>query len=91
MVRANGYKKISRLLKVLKGTVGSIIQKFKATGIVTTRHGRGRKKKLSGNKARFQKRPVDKNPRITAKYLKESMAEGGTCVSVDTVRHTLHA
>ena len=32
---------------------------------------------------------MDKNPRLTAKDLKEDLAEGGTDVSVDTVRRTL--
>ena len=89
--KGNGYKKISKRLNVPRDTVGSIIRKFKAIGTVATQHGRGRKKKLSAATARFLRRQVDKNPRLTAKDLKQDLAEGGTDVSVDTVRRTLHA
>ena len=33
---------------------------------------------------------VDKIPRLTAKDLKTNLAQGGTDVAVDTVRHILH-
>ena len=89
--KGNGYKKISKLLNVPRDIVGSIICKFNATGTAATQHGRGGKKKLSAAVARFLRRQVDKNPRLTAKDLKEDLAEGGTEVSVDTVRCTLHA
>ena len=89
--KGNGYKKISKLLNVPRDTFGSIIRKFRATGTAATKHGRGRKKKFSAAAARFMRRQVDKNPRLTAKELKEDLAKGGTEVSVDTVRRTLHA
>lgn len=89
--KGNGYKKISKLLNVPRDTVGSIIRKFKATGTVATKCGRGRKKKLTAAAARFVRRQVDKNPRLTSKELKEDLAKEGTDVSLDTVRRTLHA
>lgn len=89
--KGNGYKKISRLMNISRNTVGSIIRKFKATGTVATQHGRGRKKKVSPAAARFLRRQVDRNPRMTAKGLKEDLAVAGTDVSVDTVRRTLRA
>lgn len=89
--QGNGYKKISKLLNVAISTIGSIIRKFKAKGTVATQHGRGRKKKLSKATARFLRRQVDKNPRLTAKDLQEDLAAEGTDVSTTTVRRTLHS
>ena len=84
------YKIIARTLNVPKGTVGSIVRKFKATHLVATQPGRGKKQKISATATRFLRRKVDKNPRVTAKELQEDLLRAGTEVFIDTVRRTLH-
>ena len=59
--RESGDKEISKLLKVPEDTVGSIIRKLKATGAVSTRHGRGRETKLSAVTARFLRTQVEEH------------------------------
>ena len=70
--KGNGYKRISKLLNIPRDTIGSIIRRFKATGTVATQHDRGRKKKISATAARLLRRQVDKNPRLTAKNLRNN-------------------
>ena len=78
--QSSGYKKIFKLLKVSRSTVGSIICKFRATRTVATRHGLVRKKKASAAATTFMRRQVDKNTKITSKDLKEDLAIVGTDV-----------
>lgn len=88
--QGKGYKKIASTLDVSRNTVGSIIRKFKATGVVKNLPGRSRPKKISPATSRYLRRQVDRNPRVTAKELQEDLAVAGTDVSVATVRRTLH-
>ena len=88
--QGNGYKTIAKTLKVPRDTVGNIIRKFKSKGTVANVPGRGRKKKITPATARWIRRNVDKNPRLTAKDLQGDLAKAGTDVSVQTVRRQLY-
>ena len=88
--QGQGYKKISMTLDVPRDTVGSIICKFKASGVAKNLPGRSRPKKISPATARYLRQKADRNPRVTAKELQEDLAVAGTKVSLSTVRRTLH-
>ena len=63
-----GYKTISRVLKVPKSTVSSIIRKWKEYGTTQTLPRAGHPTKLR-NRARTLVRDVTKNPMTTLKEL----------------------
>lgn len=75
--KGNGYKKIAKMLNIPRDTIGSIIRKFKAKGIVETLPGRGRKKMLTSTAVRYLKRKVEKSPRVTAEELKKDLSDVG--------------
>ena len=62
----NGYKKISKLLKIPISIIMAKIKKFKATGEVKNQPGRGRVCTLTPRTVRRMVRLVKESPRITA-------------------------
>ena len=72
-----GYKTISRVLKVPKSTVSSIIRKWKEYRPTQTLPIDGRLTKLSNRPRRTLVREVTENPMTTLTKLQRSLAEMG--------------
>ena len=85
-----GYKTISRVLKVPKSTVSSIIRKWKEYGTTQTLPRAGCPTKLSNWARRTLVREVTKNPMTTLTELQSSLAEMGEPVRRTTVSAALH-
>lgn len=83
-----GYRKIdiAKILKISKGTVTKIIQKFDERGHVNNSVKTGRKRKTTAHTDRCIVREVKKNPFTTAREVKENL---NLPVSTDTVRRRL--
>lgn len=77
----NGYKKIAQRLKMPISTIRAIIKKFKATGDVNNRPGRGRVSILTPRTVRRMVRVAQKSPRITAGELQTLVGSWGQKVS----------
>ncbi len=85
-----GYKKISAALKVPKGTVASIILKWKTFGTTRTLPRAGRPAKLSYRGRRALVREVKKNPKITVAELQRCIREMGESCRKSTITAALH-
>ena len=72
-----GYKTISRVLKVTKSTVSSIIRKWKEKGTNQTLPRAGCLTKLSNQARMILLSQVTKNPMTTLTELQSSLAELG--------------
>jgi len=86
----NGFimRKIAEKLKMKKSTVNDIIQRYKRTGSVENKPGRGRKRKLTNRQIRKVVISSKKHPFMTARELRnECNIENRVCV--DTVRKIL--
>src|SRR4029434_9901420 len=86
----NGYKKISKQLKIPISTIMAIIKKFKATGYVRNQTGRGPVCKLTPCTVRRMVRLAKEYQRITAGELQRLVASWGQKVSKTTIRRHLH-
>ena len=65
-ISGNGYKKISKQLKIPISTIMAIIKKFKATEDVNNQPGKGRVCTLTPHTVRRIVRLAKESPRITA-------------------------
>ena len=72
---AEGYKTISRVLKVTESTVSSIIRKWKECGTMQTLPRAGHLNKLYNWARRILVRKVSKNPMTTLTELQSSLVE----------------
>lgn len=72
--KGKSYRAISKFFNKPFATVQYIIKKFKTTGSVENKPRSGRPKKLSRRDVSLILREVDKNPRISAPKLAESIA-----------------
>src|SRR4029434_4500790 len=86
----NGYKKISKLLKIPISAIMAIIKKFKATEEVKNQLGRGRVCKLTPHTVRRMVRLAKESPRTTAGELQKLVKSWGQKVSKTTIRRHLH-
>lgn len=84
----NGYNKMSQWLKMPISTIRSISKKFKATGDVNKRLGRGRVAILTPRTVRMVRVAQKKSPRITAGELQTLVGCWGPKVSKTTIRRT---
>ncbi|XP_041467369.1 uncharacterized protein LOC121417701 [Lytechinus variegatus] len=83
-------RKIARRLDMKHTTVQYIIQKFKKTGSVENKKGRGRKRATSSRTDRYIKEVVMRDRKLSAKQLvKQVEASTGTKVSTQTIRNRL--
>ena len=87
----NGYKKIATRLNLPVSTVRGIIKKFKTTGTVTNKAGRGPKFILPQRTVRRMVREVKQSPKLTVTELHQRVASWGHKVSKTTIRRSLHA
>ena len=85
-----GYKTTSRVLKVPKSTVSSIIKKWKEYGTTQTLPRAGCLTKLSNWARRTLVREVTKNPIATLTELQRSLAETGEHAGRTTISAALH-
>ncbi len=85
-----GYKKMSAALKVPKGTVASIILKWKTFWTTRTLPRAGRPAKLSYRGRRALVREVKKNPKITVAELQRCIREMGESCRKSTITAALH-
>ena len=87
-----GYKTISRVFKVPKNTVSSIIRKWKEYGTTQTLPRAGRPTKLSNRARRTLVREVTKNPMTELQSSSVEMGEpaGRTTVSAALHKSTLY-
>ncbi|MCJ8729558.1 hypothetical protein PDJAM_G00107950, partial [Pangasius djambal] len=72
-----GYKTITKTLKVLRTTVASIILKWKKLGTILNLSSVGHPAKLGIQERRVLIREVRKNPTVTLKELQKACAEMG--------------
>ena len=84
-----GYKTISAVLKVTRGTVSSILRKWKEYGTTWTLPRAGRPNKLSNRARRTLVREVTKNLMTTLRELQSSLTEMGELART-TVSAALH-
>ena len=89
-ISGEGYKTISRVLKVSKSTVSSIIRKWKEYGTTQTLPRSGRPTKLSNWARRTLVRKVTKNPITTLTELQSSFAKIGEPAGRTTISAALH-
>uniref|UniRef100_A0AAR2LDN2 Tc1-like transposase DDE domain-containing protein n=1 Tax=Pygocentrus nattereri TaxID=42514 RepID=A0AAR2LDN2_PYGNA len=87
----NGYKKIATHLHLSVSTVRGIIKKFKITGTVVNKSGRGRKFILPPRTVRRMIREIKSSPKLTVTELQQMVASWGHEVSKTTIRRYLHA
>ena len=87
----NGYKKIATRLHLPISTVRGIVKKFKTTGTVVNKPGRGRKFMLPPRTVRRMVREIKKSPKLTVTELQGMVASWGHKVSKTTIRRCLHA
>ncbi|KAI4904473.1 hypothetical protein NFI96_015124 [Prochilodus magdalenae] len=87
----NGYKKIATRLHLSISTVRGIIKKFKTTGTVVNKPGRGRKFILPPCTVRRMIREIKSSPKLTVTELQQMVASWGHKVSKTTIRRYLHA
>ena len=85
-----GYKTISRVLKVPKSTVNSIIRKGKEYETTQTLPRAGRPTKLSNRARRILVREVTKNQMTTLTEPQSSLAEMGEPARRTTISAVLH-
>ena len=85
-----GYKNISAALKVPKGTVASIILKWKTFGTTNSLPRSGRPAKLSNRGRRALVRRVTKNPMLTMKDIQSSFVQMGESYRRTTISAALH-
>ncbi|OXA47906.1 Transposable element Tcb2 transposase [Folsomia candida] len=92
--RENGlsFGKISDKVKISKTGVGGIISKWKNTGTVANRSGRGAKRKTTVRQDSAILRKVQVNPRLSApKIVAEVKQEFGISVTPQTIRNRLNS
>lgn len=87
----SGYKEIANRLNLPISTVRGIIKKFKTTGTVTNKAGRGPRFILPPRTVRRMVREVKKSPKLTVKELHQRVASRGHQYSITTIRGYLHA
>ena len=90
LISGEGYKTISRVLKVSKSTVVSIIGKLIKYGTTQTLSRAGHPTKLSNQARRPLVREVTKNPMTTLTELQSSLAETGEPARSTSVSTALH-
>ncbi len=88
--QSQGYKSISRDLKVPLSTVRNIIKKFITHGTVANLPGRGRKRKIDERMQRRIVRMVDKQPQSTSTQIQAVLQTQGASVSARTIRRHLN-
>lgn len=88
--QSQGYKTISRDLKVPLSTVRNIIKKFITHGTVANLPGRGRKRKIDERMQRRIVRMVDKYPQSTSTQVQAVLQTLGVEVSARTIRRHLN-
>ena len=71
--------------------VRGIVKKFKTTGTVVNKPGRGRKFILPPRSVRRMVREIKKSPKLTVTELHQMVASWGHKVSKTTIRRYLHA
>ena len=71
--------------------VRGIVKKFKTTGTVVNKPGRGRKFILPPRTVRRMVREIKKSPKLTVTELHQMVASWGHKVSKTTIRRYLHA
>lgn len=86
-----GYGALSELYGVPKSTVRGIIKRYTATGTVENVPTPGAPKKIGDSAHRRLVREIKKNPKVTAKELKDMLETVGTSVSDRTVRRHLNS
>ena len=86
-----GYKKIATQLQLPISTVRGIIKKFKTTGTVVNKPGRGAKFILPPRTVRRMVREIKRSPKLTVTELQQMVASWGHKVSKSTIRRCLHA
>ena len=87
----NGYKKIATRLHLPISTVRGIVKKFKTTGTVVNKPGRGCNFMLPPRTVRRMVREIKKSPKLTFAELQGMVASWGHKVSKTTIRRYLHA
>ena len=85
-----GYKSISKSLDVHVSTVRQIIYKWREFKTVATLPGGGRPTKMTARVQRRLVSEVRRNPRASAKDLKQSLAHAKISVHTSTIRKTLN-
>ena len=88
--QSQGYKSISRDLKVPLSAVRNIIKKFITHGTVANLPGCGQKRKIEERMQRRIVRMVDKQPQSTAAQIQAVLQTQGATVSARTTRHHLN-
>ena len=86
----DGYKNISKYLKILWRIVKRIIKKWKVYGTTKTLPISGCPSKLDDQTRRRLIREAIKRPMATLKELHSFMAKTGHCVHVKTISQALH-
>lgn len=86
-----GYKKTAIQLQLPISTVRVIIKKFKTTGTVVNKPGRGPMFILPPRTVRRMVREVKISPKLTVTELQQMVASWGHKVSKSTIRRCLHA
>ena len=81
---------ISKLLKVPRSSVQTIVRKYKHHGTTQPSHRSGRRSVLCPRDEPTLVRKVQINPRTTAKDLVMMLEESGTKVSISTVKRVLY-
>ena len=85
-----GYEVISRVLKIPKSTVSSIMRKWKEYGTTQTLPRAGHPTKLSNQARRTLVREGNNNPMTSLTELQSSLAEMGELARRTTVSAALH-
>ena len=88
--QSQGYKSISRDLKVPLSTVCNIIKKIITHGTVATLPGHGRKRKIDERMQRRIVRMVDKQPQSTSTQIQAVLLTQGATASARTTRRHLN-
>ncbi|XP_034066668.1 guanine nucleotide-binding protein G(I)/G(S)/G(O) subunit gamma-10 isoform X1 [Gymnodraco acuticeps] len=85
-----GYKSISESLDVHQSTVRQIVYKWRKFSTVATLPRSGRPVKMTARAQRRMLNEVKKNPRVSARDLKTSLAHANISVDESTIRKTLN-
>ncbi len=90
-MKSEGYKKISKALRISQNTVAKVVQTFKKDGTATISQRRpGRPRKLTPRQERLLMRRVEENRHASSLQLsKEVESQTGVTISRDTIRCTL--
>ncbi|KAI4787057.1 hypothetical protein KUCAC02_036710 [Chaenocephalus aceratus] len=84
-----GYKSIAESLDVHQSTVRQVVYKWRKFSTVATLPRSGRPVKMTARAQRRMLNEVRKNPGVTARDLKTSLAQANISVDESTIRKTL--